>query len=257
MVLKSSLENSTALFSLLTPHKWGNRYNCLFFSPKDIEYRAQGESTRTRSREAKAAVSTAKRAWHRQVLPLAVPWNVLFCAGFLCVEKKANNTMIPRNMSKPLTPFCIPHTCKGMPKLICDWLIPRSGLSHSLFKHGQSNLFKLNFEELIVGVLSPRWDPTAHCQDWQGFSKWVASLQSSVDRDAVILTAPWSHESQTWFGNHAAQTKAGEEGHVHSQLSKSRQLLSHWLGIHWMWLWSETLTALWKHPSFFHDGWYQ
>lgn len=95
---------------VLTPHKWGNRYNCLFFSPKDIEYCAQGESTRTRSREAKAAVSAAKRARHRQVLPLAVPWNVLFSAGFLCVEKKANNTMIPRNMRKTLTPFCIPHT---------------------------------------------------------------------------------------------------------------------------------------------------
>lgn len=95
---------------VLTPHKWGNRYNCLFFSPKDIEYCAYSESTRTQSRQAKAAVSAAKCAWHRQVLPMAVPWKTLFCVSFLYVEKKANNTVIPRNISKTLRAFCTPHT---------------------------------------------------------------------------------------------------------------------------------------------------
>lgn len=107
---------------VLTPHEWGNHYNCLFFfSPKDIKYCAQGESTHTRSRQTKAAVSAAKRAWHRQVLPMAVPWNALFCVSFLYVEKKTNNTMTPRNMSKTFRALCTPHRLhKGMPKFICD-----------------------------------------------------------------------------------------------------------------------------------------
>lgn len=95
---------------VLIPCKWGNHYHCLFFFSQGHWILCSGWQHSYLIKASNAAVSAAKRAWHRRVLPMALPRNAEFCAIFLYVEKKANSTMMPRNMSKTLRAFCTPHT---------------------------------------------------------------------------------------------------------------------------------------------------
>lgn len=100
-------------------------------------------------------------------------------------------------------------------------------------------MFNLIFKQLRVRVLSQRCDTTAHPQDWQG---------GHVGMRCAFLTASWSQESQSWFGARQLSQCWGK-AHAHNPLPRLRQFVSHCLGIHHMWLWSETSTALWKLSS--------
>lgn len=119
MVLKNSLENSTALFCAHTTKMRRLLQLSLFFFfffSLGCWICAQGESTHTWSRQEKAAVSAAKCAWHWQVLLSAV----LFHVSFLYIEKKASNTMIPRDAPVDLSAHCIYRLHTGMTKITCD-----------------------------------------------------------------------------------------------------------------------------------------
>lgn len=55
----------------------------------------------------KAAFTAAMRAWHRLLLPMAVPWNALFHETFLYLQIK--NTTASNNIMKAFTAFCDPY----------------------------------------------------------------------------------------------------------------------------------------------------
>lgn len=75
-------------------------------------------------------------------------------------------------------------------------------------------MFNLIFEELMVSVLSHRWDTQPILRtDRDSQCEWHVCSQGM---GRALLTAPWSQESQTWFEARLLRLRLGRSSRAES-----------------------------------------